>query len=101
MSAIRRQGIPAVFPQFDRREADRVAGAVASLLAALIALLVLAGVLVTPLLIDAIAPGFTGAKRNLTIDIVRILFPGASLLVMSAWWLGVLNSNHDSSCRIR
>ena len=78
----------------DRREADRVAGAVASLLAMLIALLVLAGVLATPLLIDAIAPGFTGAKRELTIDIVRILFPGAGLLVMSAWCLGVLNSHH-------
>ena len=78
----------------DRREADRVAGAVASLLAMLIALLVLAGVLATPLLIDAIAPGFSGAKRDLTIDIVRILFPGAGLLVMSAWCLGVLNSHH-------
>jgi putative peptidoglycan lipid II flippase len=78
----------------DRREADRVAGAVASLLAALVALLVLAGVLATPQLINAIAPGFTGAKRDLTIDIVRILFPGAGLLVMSAWCLGVLNSHH-------
>ncbi len=53
----------------------------------------LAGVLATPCLIDAIAPGFHGAKRELTIRIVRILFPGAGLLVLSAWCLGILNSH--------
>jgi putative peptidoglycan lipid II flippase len=78
----------------DRRQADRVAGAVAALLALVIAILVLAGVLATPALIAAIAPGFTGEKRDLTIQIVRILFPGAGLLVLSAWCLGVLNSHH-------
>ena len=78
----------------ERREADRVAGAIASLLALVVSGLVLAGVLLTPLLIDAIAPGFSGAKRELTIEIVRILFPGAGLLVLSAWCLGVLNSHH-------
>jgi putative peptidoglycan lipid II flippase len=78
----------------DRREADRVAGAVASILALMIAVIVLLGVLATPFLIGAIAPGFTGEKRNLTIQIVRILFPGAGLLVLSAWCLGVLNSHY-------
>ncbi len=78
----------------DAREADRVAGAVASLLALIIAALVLIGVLATPLLIAAIAPGFSGARRELTISLVRILFPGIGLLVLSAWCLGVLNSHH-------
>ena len=78
----------------ERREADRVAGAVGSLLAAVVAALVLVGVLATPLLIGAIAPGFSGEKRELTIQIVRVLFPGAGLLVLSAWCLGVLNSHH-------
>ena len=55
--------------------------------------LVLAGVLATPYLIGAIAPGFSGAKRELTIRLVRILFPGAGLLVLSAWCLGILNSH--------
>src|SRR3989442_4486889 len=84
----------ALLARGNRREADRVAGAVASLLALIVAMLVLAGVIATPLLIDAIAPGFKGAKRELTIEIVRILFPGAGLLVLSAWCLGVLNSHH-------
>jgi putative peptidoglycan lipid II flippase len=78
----------------EQREADRVAGAVAALLALVVAVLVLVGVAATPLLIAAIAPGFTGEKRDLTIHIVRILFPGAGLLVLSAWCLGVLNSHH-------
>jgi putative peptidoglycan lipid II flippase len=49
--------------------------------------------LATPYLIDAIAPGFSGDKRELTIRIVRILFPGAGLFVFSAWCLGILNSH--------
>ena len=78
----------------ERQEATRVAGAVAAVLALIVSVLVLAGVLATPLLISAIAPGFSGAKRELTIQLVRILFPGAGLLVLSAWCLGVLNSHH-------
>jgi putative peptidoglycan lipid II flippase len=74
-------------------EARRTAGAVAALLALTTSLLVLIGVLATPYLIYAIAPGFSGEKRELTIRLVRILFPGAGLLVISAWCLGILNSH--------
>jgi putative peptidoglycan lipid II flippase len=77
----------------DDPEAGRVAGAVAAILALTTSVLVLLGVLATPILIDAIAPGFHGDKRELTIRIVRILFPGAGLLVISAWCLGILNSH--------
>jgi putative peptidoglycan lipid II flippase len=77
----------------EHEEARRVAGAVAGLLALVSSLLVLAGVLLTPWLIAVIAPGFHGEKRELTIRLVRILFPGAGLLVLSAWCLGVLNSH--------
>ncbi len=77
----------------DKEEARKTAGAVAALLALSTSLLVLLGVLTTPWLIDAIAPGFHGEKRQLTILLVRILFPGAGLLVGSAWCLGVLNSH--------
>jgi putative peptidoglycan lipid II flippase len=77
----------------DKREAGRVAGAVAALLALLVSLIVLLGVFATPALIGMVAPGFTGEKRELTIRLVRILFPGMGLLVLSAWCLGVLNSH--------
>jgi putative peptidoglycan lipid II flippase len=77
----------------DDEEAGRTAGAVAAVLALVVSVLVLAGVLATPYLIDIIVPGFEGAKRELSIRLVRILFPGAGLLVLSAWCLGVLNSH--------
>lgn len=74
-------------------EARRVAWTVGSLLALAMAVLVALGVLATPLLIDLIAPGFEGAKRDLTIRLVRVVFPGIGLLVLAAWCLGVLNSH--------
>jgi putative peptidoglycan lipid II flippase len=74
--------------------ADLLAWAVGAMLSLVIAAMVALGVVFTPWLIDAIAPGFHGATRDLTIRIVRILFPGAGLLVLSAWCLGVLNSHH-------
>ena len=77
----------------EREEAARVAGAVAALLALVTAILVLFGILAAPLLVTLIAPGFEGGKRELTIALVRILFPGAGLLVLSAWCLGILNSH--------
>ncbi len=77
----------------DDEEARRTAGAVAALLALSTSLLVLLGVLATPYLIDLIAPGFSGEKRELTIRLVRVLFPGVGMLVFSAWCLGILNSH--------
>ncbi|MDE3128907.1 MAG: murein biosynthesis integral membrane protein MurJ [Gemmatimonadota bacterium] len=74
-------------------EADRVAGAVAAVLGLAMAVFVAAGILAAPLLIYAIAPGFAGRERELTVELTRILFPGAGLLTMSAWCLGVLNSH--------
>ncbi len=78
----------------DRRdEARRLVSTVAGFLGLVVGLLVLLGVVFTPALISLIAPGFEGAKQELTIQIVRILFPGIGLLVLSALCLGVLNSH--------
>ncbi|HTS30023.1 MAG TPA: murein biosynthesis integral membrane protein MurJ [Bryobacteraceae bacterium] len=77
----------------DEKEAGRVAGAVFTILTTVVSGIVLLGVLATPYLMWAIAPGFHGAKRELAILLVRILFPGAGLLVCSAWCLGILNSH--------
>jgi putative peptidoglycan lipid II flippase len=88
--------IPVYANLLARREkalAQEVAGAVVAILGLVSSILVLLGILATPLLIDVIAPGFHGAERDLTIQLVRILFPGAGLLVMSAWCLGILNSH--------
>jgi len=74
-------------------EAGRVAGAIAGLLAVVASLLVLLGVLAAEPLTRIIAPGFTGERFELTVTLMRILFPGIGLLVLSAWCLGVLNSH--------
>ena len=77
----------------DEREASRVASAVLTLLALVTSVIVLVGVLTTPYIISVVAIGFEGERRDLAIHLVQIFFPGAGLLVMSAWCLGVLNSH--------
>jgi putative peptidoglycan lipid II flippase len=74
-------------------ESSQLAEAIFGLLLVVTTVLVALGVWSTPWLIDVIAPGFHGQKRQLTIVLVQILFPGAALLVFSAWCLGILNSH--------
>jgi putative peptidoglycan lipid II flippase len=76
-----------------RDEADRVAGAVFATLALVTSLLVALGIALAGPFTTAVAPGLEGETRELTVRLVRILFPGAGLLVISAWCLGVLNSH--------
>ena len=76
-----------------REEAGRVAGAVFTLLALVISVVVLAGVLAAPWLVALIVGGFDADTRALSTRLVRIVFPGLGLLVLSAWCLGVLNSH--------
>ena len=70
-------------------EAVRVAGAVFTLLALLSSILVLVGVTWSAELVALLTPGFSPATRALTTTLVRIMFPGVGMLVMSAWCLGV------------
>lgn len=77
----------------DDDAADDLAAAIFGILSLLCAVLVLAGIVFTPYLVDVIALGFTGERRDLTIQLARVVFPGTGLLVMSAWCLGILNSH--------
>jgi len=74
-------------------EAGRVAGAVFGLLVALAGGLALIGIFLAPVLVSVFTPGFEGERRELTIAAVRIIFPMAGVLVLSAWALGILNSH--------
>jgi len=74
-------------------EAVRVAGAVFALLAMVSSALVLLGVIWSRELVALLTPGFSGETRALTTTLVKIMFPGVGLLVLSAWCLGVLNSH--------
>jgi putative peptidoglycan lipid II flippase len=81
-------------PEENERDASRVASAAAGLLGLVVSILCVLGILLAPLLIDLIAPGFTGEKQHLTIKLVQIVFPGISLMVLSAFCIGVFNSHH-------
>jgi putative peptidoglycan lipid II flippase len=75
-------------------EAGHVAAAVAGLLVALTGVLSLIGVVLAEPLTRLLVPGFHDSFRfDLTVQLVRIIFPGIGFLVLSAWCLGVLNSH--------
>src|SRR5439155_13597179 len=67
--------------QDDDKEARHVASAVFGLLALVTSLIVLLGVLTTPYFVTIIAGGFQDERRDLTIQLIRLFFPGAVLLV--------------------
>ncbi|MEE8600150.1 murein biosynthesis integral membrane protein MurJ [Euzebya tangerina] len=75
------------------KEAGKVAGTILSLLILVTAALVLVGVFAADTLAGIFAPGFTGARRELTTTLIRVVTPGIGLLVLSAWCLGILNSH--------
>jgi putative peptidoglycan lipid II flippase len=77
----------------DEKEATKLAGAVAGILALIASIVVLLGIVAAPWLVAIIANGFPPEKRDLTVKLTRILFPGAGLFVFSAWCLGILNSH--------
>lgn len=76
-----------------QREANELAEAIFALLALVASIIVALGILCAPLLVSLLVPGFHGEKRDLTIGLVRIVFPGTGLLVFVAWCIGVLNSH--------
>jgi putative peptidoglycan lipid II flippase len=77
----------------DQKEASRVADAVLTLLTLVTSVIVLLGVLTTPFVVGLFAASFDPPTRELTTQLIKIFFPGAGLLVLSAWCLGVLNSH--------
>jgi putative peptidoglycan lipid II flippase len=81
----------------DGREEDagRLAGAVASLLVLVTGVLVVVGVVLAGPLTRLLTPGFPvgSPKAELTVTLVRVLFPSLGFLVLSAWCLGVLNAH--------
>jgi putative peptidoglycan lipid II flippase len=80
--------------QRDEEEAARqLSSVVASLLVVVAVVGSAAGVVLAPLVTDAVALGFDEATRTLTIGLVRILFPMAGVMILSAWCLGVLNTH--------
>jgi putative peptidoglycan lipid II flippase len=77
----------------DEREAGRLAGAVAGLITLVTAVAVFLGIILARPLTRVLAPGFTGEKFELTVELTRIMIGGIGFIVLAAWCLGVLNSH--------
>ena len=77
----------------DKGAARALAGAVLGLLLLASGVLALLGIALAPAITTLIAKGFDEPRRQLTISLVRILFPMTGLMVISAWCLGVLNTH--------
>lgn len=77
-----------------KKDAARaLAGAILGLLLLASGILAVMGVAFAPALTAIVAKGFDGPRRELTIVLVRILFPMTGLMVVSAWCLGILNTH--------
>jgi putative peptidoglycan lipid II flippase len=79
----------------DRRAADRLAGNILGLIIAVMVAVVALGVLLARPLTLLITPGFSGPRLDLTVTLLRIMFPGVAILVLSAFCTGVLNSHRQ------
>ncbi len=77
----------------EEEDARRLSSAIVSLLIVVTVVAAGLGILFAPVITDAVAPGFSGSTRTLTIALVRIMFPMSGLMIVSAWCLGVLNTH--------
>ncbi len=88
--------IPVYASMLERDEEDaarRLSSVVASLLVIVAVVGAMLGAVLAPILTDLVALGFDDPTRDLTIGLVRILFPMAGVMILSAWCLGVLNTH--------
>ncbi len=88
--------IPIYAGLIERGETDnakRLSSVIASILVLLTALLALMGIALAPVITDFVAPGFSGARRDLTVTLVQIMFPMSGVMILSAWCLGILNTH--------
>lgn len=88
-----------------RDEARRFASAVLGILMVAVGTLVVLGILLAPVLVGVLSAGFlqdaeavaagtlSVDRYELSVRVVRIVFPGTGFLVISAWALGILNSH--------
>jgi len=74
-------------------EPTRLASSVLGIVLTAAVLLSSLGVLIAPWLTSAILIGAGEESRQITTELVRILFPMSGVLIVGAWFLGVLNSH--------
>ena len=79
--------------RLDKAAARGLAGAVAGLLLLGAGILAVVGVVFAGPLATVLAPGLEPGTRTIAVTLMRLLFPMAGLMVLSAWCLGILNTH--------
>jgi putative peptidoglycan lipid II flippase len=74
-------------------EANRLAGSAVRLLSLILIAAVISGILLSPLIVRLIAPGFsdTAGKYALTVSLTRIMFPYLFFICLAALFMSILN----------
>ncbi|CAN5508921.1 murein biosynthesis integral membrane protein MurJ [soil metagenome] len=72
----------------------RLANKVATLTVVFMSIVVLLGVLLAPLLVSLLAPGFNPEKAELTALLARVMYPFILLVSLAALVMGMLNAKH-------
>ncbi len=85
--------IPVYLSLKSREERSSLASTLFYTLLVISGIISLLGSVYPEIFISLFAPGFEGHTRDLSINLLRILFPSAAILVLSAWCLGILNSH--------
>ena len=82
-----------VFAQYfkqDEKEAWRLVSGLFNLVSLILIVLAILFILLAPLLIHFVAPGFSGLKSEMTVILIRIMFLSPILLGMSSIFSGIL-----------
>lgn len=74
-----------------RREAQELAASATRVLALALTGACLVGMLAAPLVVHVVAPGFSGAKFELTLGLTRLMLPYLLAAGIAALWMGTLN----------
>ena len=74
-------------------DARRFAGAILGIVVVIASSVAMAGMAVAPWLIELVFPLWAPDKQELTVRLVRILFPMVGLFVLSAWAMSVLDTH--------
>lgn len=76
-----------------KKETIQFALNILSLVLIILIILVLLGILLTPIIVRIIAPGFESQARELTISLTRILFPYLLLIGLTSTIIAILNAH--------
>lgn len=78
-----------------KRAANRFANNLLNIIGIICCFLLVLGIIFSPNIVNLLAPGFSDAIYDLTVDITRILFIGAIFSMVSSILTGILQSNES------